>query len=69
MILQPRQRKVFEETLAATLEVLPPLEYLEALSVVHPGIGPRVAELRTQREFLRTLAETAVELDRVSQEG
>lgn len=63
MILTPAQVKVFEKALHATDAVLQKLEFLEKLAEASPEIAERVSTLRTQRDYLNTLASLALELN------
>jgi hypothetical protein len=65
MILNARQRKAFEQGIAASNNVLPQLEWLEQLANVHPVIRERVQDLRTKRDYLKHLSETALEAERI----
>lgn len=64
MILTRPQIAAFEKAIAACNNVVPRLELLKALARVNPALQPRVDELQTKRDYLHSLAETALEFDR-----
>lgn len=65
MILTPTQVKSLQKCQAVANEVLPQVEWLERMAQAYPPIADRVAQVRLKRDMLATLAESALEADRV----
>lgn len=63
-VLTTAQASAMRRVQAIANDVLPRIEFLEALAGVSPELAARVRDLRTQREYLYNLALTALELDR-----
>lgn len=63
-VLSNAQVATLQKVLAVTNNVLPRLEMLESLSKINISMGPRVQELRSQREYLAQLATAALEIER-----
>lgn len=64
MILTASQAATMQKVQAVANQVLPRIEYLEALAASHPAIRERAAELRGRREYLSNLSTSALELNR-----
>lgn len=63
MILTRAQISNFEKAIAQANTVLPKLELLEKLAASNPGLAARVTDLRTKRDYLYQLAESALEFN------
>lgn len=64
MILSTAQTATLQKVQAACNQVLPRIEYLEALAGVNPALRERSKELRDRREYLTQLSTSALELNR-----
>lgn len=64
MILTAAQQTTLQKVQAATNQVLPKIEFLEALAQSSPALQQRAKELRDRREYLAQLATSALELNR-----
>lgn len=64
MILTAAQLTTLQKVQAAMNQVLPKIEFLEALAQSNPAIRDRAKELRERREYLTQLATSALELNR-----
>lgn len=64
MILTATQISTLQKVQAAANQVLPKVEFLEALAASNPAIRERAKEMRDRREYLAQLATTALELNR-----
>lgn len=60
-VLTRGQISSFEKAIAICNQVLPRLEMLEKLGLVNQALYARVTELRTKRDYLHAMAETALE--------
>lgn len=63
MILTPPQRKAMEKALAIAHGEEQRIAYLEKLAAVSPSLAQRVADMRTKKEWLCQLCETALAAD------
>lgn len=63
-ILTNAQVATLQRVLSTTNHVLPRIEMLEALGQISPELRSRVGELRTQREYLKSLSDAALEINR-----
>lgn len=63
MILKPAERKAFEKALSAVTDVTQKLAYLNELAKVSPELTARLESINSQHEYLRTLAQLALDLD------
>jgi hypothetical protein len=64
MILTKPQIATLEKAVATANNVLPRIEFLEALSRSSPLLAERVQELRAKRDYLHQLATSALDLNR-----
>lgn len=64
MILSRAQITNMTKAQGAGNEVLPVLEFLEAVAQVYPPIQERVKQYRDMREMLMRVTETALETER-----
>ena len=64
MILTAAQVATLQKVQAAANQVLPRIEFLEALAAVNPSLRERAKELRDRREYLTQLSTSALELNR-----
>lgn len=64
MILTKPQIGTLEKAVATANNVLPRIEYLEALAKSSPLLAERVQELRAKRDYLHQLATSALDLNR-----
>lgn len=64
MILTKAQNAAFQKAKAVANDVLPKIEFIEGLARVNQQMLERAKELRSRREYLVQLADTALELDR-----
>lgn len=63
MILSRPQIAAFERAIATSNNVLPKIEMLEELARSNPALAERAKELRTKREFIKQLAESALQFN------
>ncbi len=63
MLTRP-QIAAFEKALAVCNQVMPRLELLTSLARHSPALEQRVTELRTKRDYLYAMAESALEFER-----
>ena len=63
-VLSATQTATLQKVLAACNNVLPRIEMLEQLGAHSPALLERARELRSRREYLVTLATSALELNR-----
>lgn len=61
-MLTRAQVSVFERAIAAANNVEPKVQMLEALAAASPALAERVREIRTKQNFLRTMADTALQI-------
>lgn len=69
MTLTPKQVKEFEKALAATSATLTKLQFLEKLAEASPELRERVETLKSQHQYLETLATLALELHEAERTG
>lgn len=63
MILTRAQRAGFERAKVAALNVLPTIEFLDALGRVDSRYAERARELRTERDLIYELSVAALQFD------
>lgn len=63
-MLTTTQRKAFQDALASVNTIRPQVEYLERVAAGAPHIAEEVQELRVRLDYLNTMAETALTVDR-----
>lgn len=63
-VLTAAQVGTLQRAIAASNQVLPKLEMLEAIAQVNTAAQPRVAELRAKREYAMQLATTILTIER-----
>jgi hypothetical protein len=63
MILTPQARKSLERGLATVNALEDKLLYLEQIAAVSPQFADRIAQLRTRKEYQKTLATVAITAD------
>lgn len=63
-VLTAAQRATLQKVMAACNQALPRIELLEGLGAHSQGLADRARELRSRRDYLVNIANTALELDR-----
>lgn len=66
-MLTPSQRKAFQDALASVNTVRPEVEFLERIAGAAPHIADDVKELRVRLDYLQSMAETCLAVDREMQ--
>lgn len=64
MILTREQTAAFQKSLASVATIKPQLEYFETVAQSLPHIAEQVADLRTRFEYVKTMCEVCLAVDR-----